>query len=47
MICGMLWLNSCLQGIHIVGVHGHDVAVGMGIKIFDRQRFHPVEQIVS
>ena len=34
------------QGIHVVGVHGHDVAVGVGIKIFDGQRLHLAEQVV-
>ena len=33
------------QGIHIVGVHGHDIAVGMGVKIPDGQAFHVGEQL--
>ena len=35
------------ERIHIIGVHGHNIAVGMGVKIFDGQGFHPGEQIVS
>ena len=33
------------QGIHVVGVHGHDIAVRMGIKIPDGQAFHVGEQL--
>ena len=33
------------QGIHIVGVHGHDIAMGMGVKIPDGQAFHVGEQL--
>ena len=33
------------QGIYIVGVHGHDIAVGMGVKIGDGQAFHVGEQL--
>ena len=35
------------QSIHIIGIDGHDIAVGVGIKIFDGKRFHSPEQIVS
>ena len=33
------------QGIHVVGVHGHDIAVRMGVKIPDGQAFHVGEQL--
>ena len=33
------------QGIHVVGVHGHDVAVGMLVKILDGQALHVGEQL--
>ena len=33
------------QGIHIVGVHGHDIAVRMSVKIPDGQAFHVGEQL--
>ena len=33
------------QGIHIVGVHGHDIAMGMLVKIFDGQALHVGEQL--
>ena len=28
------------QGVHVVGVDGHDVAVGVGVKVLDGQRLH-------
>ncbi len=34
------------QGVHVVGVHGHDVAVGVGVKVLDGQGLHLVEQVV-
>ena len=33
------------QGVHIVGVHRHDVAVGVGVKIPDGQAFHVGEKL--
>ena len=33
------------QGVHIVGVYRHDVAVGVGVKIPDRQTFHVGEKL--
>ena len=33
------------QGIHVVGVHGHDVAMGMLVKILDGQALHVGEQL--
>ena len=35
------------QRVHVVGIDRHDVAVGMGIKIADRQRFHVGEQLLT
>ena len=34
------------QGVHIVGVDAHHVAVGVGVKILDRQGLHVAEQVV-
>ena len=34
------------QGVDVVGVHRHDVAVGVGVKVGDGQGFHAVEQVV-
>ena len=34
------------QSVHIIGIHGHDVAVGMGIKVFDGQGLHFGKQVV-
>ena len=33
------------QGIHVVGVHGHDIAMGMLVKILDGQALHVGEQL--
>ena len=33
------------QGVHVVGVHGHDVAVGVLVKILDGQALHVGEQL--
>ena len=35
------------QGVGIVGVDGHNVAVGVAVKILDGQRLHMGEQIVA
>ena len=35
------------QGVDIVGVNGHDIAVGMGVKVPDGQAFHMGKQIVT
>ena len=35
------------QGVHVVGVDGHDVTVSVGVEILDGQGFHPPEQVVS
>ena len=35
------------QRIHVVGIDGHDVAVSVGIKIFDGQGFHFGKQLVA
>ncbi len=34
------------QGVDVVGVHGHDVTMGMGVEIFDGQSFHLLEHVV-
>ena len=47
MICGILWLKSLSQCIHVIGIDRHDIPMCMGVKIFDRQRLHPAEQIIS
>ena len=39
--------HQLTQGIDVVGVHRHDVAVGMGIKVFDGQGLHAVKQVVT
>ena len=33
------------EGIHVVGVDGHDVAVGMGVKVADGQALHVGEEL--
>ena len=33
------------ERIHVVGINRHDVSVGMGVKIADRQGFHMPEQL--
>ena len=35
------------ERIHIIRINRHDIAVCMGIKIFDRQRFHMGKQLHS
>ena len=35
------------QGIHVVGVDAHHIAVGVGVKIPDGQGLHVSEQIVA
>ena len=35
------------HGVNIIRIHGHDVAVSMGIKILNRQLFHFFKHIVS
>ena len=35
------------QGIDIIGIDRHDIPMGMGIKIFNRQIFHVVKDIPS
>ena len=37
--------DELAQRIHIVGVHRHDIAVGVGVKVADRQRFHVAEKL--
>ena len=39
--------DELAQRVGIVGVYGHDVAVGMRIKIADRQRLHFGEHVVT
>ena len=34
------------KGIHVVGVHRHNVAMGVGIKILNGKRLHLVEEVV-
>ena len=34
------------QGIHVVGVDAHHVAVGVGVKVLDGQGLHVAEQVV-
>ena len=38
--------DELAQGVHVVGVDRHDVAVGVGVKVFDGQGLHLVEQVV-
>ena len=33
------------EGIHVVGVHRHDIAVGVGVKVADGQALHVGEQL--
>ncbi len=33
------------QGVHVVGVDGHDITVGMGVKIPDGKGFHVLKQL--
>ena len=35
------------QGVDIIGVHRHNVAAHMGVKIADRKRLHPLKQVVA
>ena len=35
------------QGVDVVGVHGHDVAVGVGVEIFNRKGLHLAEHVVA
>ena len=35
------------QGIDVVRVHGHDIAVGMCVKVTDWQLFHMCKQVVA
>ena len=46
----MIWGNALAQqlpqSIHVIGVDRHDIAVGMSIKVFNRQSLHPPEQVV-
>ena len=35
------------QGVHIVGVQAHDVAVGVAVKVAQGQAFHVGEQVVT
>ena len=35
------------QGVHVVGVDGHDVAVGVGVEILDGQPLHALEEVVT
>jgi len=39
--------NELADGVHVVGVMAHDVAVGVRIEILDGQALHAVEQIRS
>ena len=34
------------QRIDVIGIDGHNIPMGMGIKIFNRERFHFLKQIV-
>ena len=35
------------QGVHVVGINAHHIAVGMGVKILDGQGLHVAEQIIT
>ena len=35
------------EGVHIVGIHGHDVSVGMAVKVPQRQLFHVGEEVFA
>ena len=35
------------EGIDIIGIDGHDIAVGMAVKIADRQFFHMFKHVVT
>ena len=37
---GKTLADKLAQSIHIVGIHGHNIAVGMGVKIPDGQGLH-------
>ena len=39
--------DELAQGVHVVGVNRHDVAVSVGIKVLDGQSLHLVEQVVT
>ena len=41
----IIW-GDLAQGVHVVGVHGHNVPVGVGVKVLDGQGFHMGEQVV-
>ena len=34
------------QGVHVIGVNAHHVAVGMGVEVFDGQRLHVSEELI-
>ena len=38
MIWGNALADQLSERIHVVGINRHDVSVGMGVKIADRQR---------
>ena len=44
---GQALADHLAQGVDVVGVDRHDVAVGVGIKIFDGQRLHVGEHLVT
>ena len=35
------------QSVDVVGIDAHDIAVGMGVKIAQRQAFHMAEQVAA
>ena len=43
---GQALADHLAEGVDVVGVDGHDVAVGMGVKVADGQLFHVGEQIL-
>ena len=43
---GQALADHLAEGVDVVGVDGHDVAVGMGVKVADGQLLHVGEQIL-
>ena len=39
--------HQLAQGVHVVGVDGHDVAVGVGVEVLDGQGLHFPEEVLA
>ena len=35
------------QGVHVIGIDAHHIAVGVGVKVLDGQRLHMAEQVIT